>query len=83
MVRTHRNGQSRRLVTKKDIVYRANAAGVKAIVCVNDDFVISQADLISCSILYSKIIYACHNCFLLLFYYLFPVEQRECDYSKQ
>ncbi len=31
-------------LTKKDIVYRANAAGVKAIVCVNDDFVISQAE---------------------------------------
>lgn len=31
-------------LTKKDIVYRANAAKAKAIVCVNDDFVIEQAE---------------------------------------
>ena len=31
-------------LTKKDIVYRGNAAKVKAIVCVNDDFVISQVE---------------------------------------
>ncbi|MBQ8905747.1 MAG: AMP-binding protein [Ruminococcus sp.] len=31
-------------LTKKDIVYRGNAAGVKAIVCVNDDFVMAQVD---------------------------------------
>ncbi len=29
-------------LTKKDIVYRGNAAKVRAIVCVNDDFVIEQ-----------------------------------------
>lgn len=29
---------------KKDIVYRANAADVKAIVCVNDDYVVSQVE---------------------------------------
>ena len=29
---------------KKDIVYRANAAHVKAIVCVNDDYVIRQVE---------------------------------------
>ncbi len=29
---------------KKDIVYRANAADVKAIICVNDDYVISQVE---------------------------------------
>lgn len=31
-------------LTKKDIVYRGNAAGIKAIVCVNDDFVMEQVD---------------------------------------
>ena len=31
-------------LTKKDIVYRANAAGVSAVVCVNDDFVIRQVE---------------------------------------
>ncbi|KAI4452965.1 acyl-coenzyme a synthetase [Holotrichia oblita] len=31
-------------LTAKDITYRANAAGIKAIVCVNDDFVISQVE---------------------------------------
>lgn len=31
-------------LTKKDIVYRGNAAGVHAIVCVNDPFVISQVE---------------------------------------
>jgi acetyl-CoA synthetase len=31
-------------LTKKDISYRANAADVEAIVCINDDFVISQAE---------------------------------------
>jgi len=31
-------------LTKKDIVYRANAAKAKAIVCVNDDFVITQVE---------------------------------------
>ena len=29
-------------LTKKDIAYRANAAGISAFVCVNDDFVINQ-----------------------------------------
>ena len=31
-------------LTKKDIVYRANAAKAKAIVCVNDDFVVRQVE---------------------------------------
>ena len=31
-------------LTKKDIVYRGNAAKVKAIVCVNDNFVITQVE---------------------------------------
>ena len=31
-------------LTKKDIIYRANAAKISAFVCVNDDFVISQVD---------------------------------------
>ena len=31
-------------LTKKDIIYRGNAAKVKAIVCVNDDFVIEQVE---------------------------------------
>ncbi len=31
-------------LTKKDIVYRANAAGICTIVCVNDDFVLTQVD---------------------------------------
>ncbi len=31
-------------LTSKDITYRANAAGISMIVCVNDDFVISQVD---------------------------------------
>lgn len=31
-------------LTKKDIVYRANAAKINAVVCVNDDFVISQVE---------------------------------------
>ena len=31
-------------LTKKDIVYRANAAGISAVVCVNDDFVIRQVE---------------------------------------
>lgn len=31
-------------LTKKDIVYRANAAGISAVVCVNDDFVIKQVE---------------------------------------
>ena len=31
-------------LTKKDIVYRANAARAKAIVCVHDDFVITQVE---------------------------------------
>ncbi len=32
-------------LTKKDIVYRANSAKVKAVVCVNDSFVLSQVEL--------------------------------------
>ncbi len=32
-------------LTKKDIVYRANAAGVKAMVCVDDPFVMEQVEL--------------------------------------
>ncbi len=32
-------------LTKKDIVYRANAAGVKALVCVDDPYVVEQAEL--------------------------------------
>ena len=32
------------LLTKKDIVYRGNSAEVKAIICVNDDFVINQVE---------------------------------------
>ncbi len=31
-------------LTKKDIIYRANSAAVKTIVCVNDDFVINQVE---------------------------------------
>lgn len=31
-------------LTKKDIVYRANAANIKAIVCLNDNFVIEQVE---------------------------------------
>lgn len=31
-------------LTKKDIVYRCNSAEVKAIICVNDDFVINQVE---------------------------------------
>ncbi len=31
-------------LTKKDIVYRANAANIKAVICVNDDFVIDQVE---------------------------------------
>lgn len=31
-------------LTKKDIVYRANAAGVKAIICLDDAFVIEQVE---------------------------------------
>lgn len=31
-------------LTKKDIVYRANAAGVRAVICVNDSFVLTQVD---------------------------------------
>ncbi len=31
-------------LTKKDIVYRGNAAKVKAIICVNDDFVLRQVE---------------------------------------
>jgi acetyl-CoA synthetase len=31
-------------LTKKDLVYRAESAGVKMMVCVNDDYVISQVD---------------------------------------
>ena len=31
-------------LTKKDIVYRANAAKAKAIICINDDFVVSQTE---------------------------------------
>lgn len=32
-------------LTKKDIIYRVNAAGVEAIFCVDDDYVIEQTDL--------------------------------------
>lgn len=31
-------------LTKKDLVYRANAAGIHMMVCVNDDFVVSQVE---------------------------------------
>ena len=31
-------------LTKKDIVYRGNSASVKAMVCINDDFVINQVE---------------------------------------
>ena len=31
-------------LTKKDIAYRANAAGICTIICVNDEFVLSQVD---------------------------------------
>ncbi len=31
-------------LTKKDIVYRGNSAEVKAIICINDDFVINQVE---------------------------------------
>ncbi len=31
-------------LTKKDIVYRANAAGICTIICVNDEFVLTQVD---------------------------------------
>ncbi len=32
-------------LTKKDVIYRANSAGVKAIVCVDDDYVCTQVEL--------------------------------------
>ncbi len=32
-------------LTKKDIAYRANAAGISAVICVNDPFVIQQVEL--------------------------------------
>ena len=32
-------------LTKKDIVFRGNAAAVKAIICVDDDFVVEQTEL--------------------------------------
>jgi acetyl-CoA synthetase len=32
-------------LTKKDIIYRANSADVRCVVCVNDDFVVSQTEL--------------------------------------
>ena len=32
-------------LTQKDIVYRANAAKIKAVVCLNDDFVVEQMEL--------------------------------------
>ncbi len=32
-------------LTKKDIAYRANAAKIKAVICVNDEFVINQVEL--------------------------------------
>ena len=32
-------------LTKKDIVYRGNAASVKGIICVDDDFVVNQTEL--------------------------------------
>lgn len=32
-------------LTKKDVAYRANAAGAELIVCVNDDYVIGQVEL--------------------------------------
>lgn len=31
-------------LTKKDIAYRANAAGINTIICVNDEFVLTQVD---------------------------------------
>lgn len=31
-------------LTKKDIVYRGNSAEIKAVVCINDDFVINQVE---------------------------------------
>lgn len=31
-------------LTKKDIVYRGNSAKVKAVICINDDFVINQVE---------------------------------------
>lgn len=31
-------------LTKKDIIYRGNSAEVKAIICINDDFVINQVE---------------------------------------
>ena len=31
-------------LTKKDIVYRGNAAEVKAVICVDDDFVVGQME---------------------------------------
>ncbi len=31
-------------LTKKDVIYRANSAGVKAIVCVDDDYVCTQVE---------------------------------------
>ena len=31
-------------LTKKDIVYRANAAGICTVICVNDEFVLTQVD---------------------------------------
>lgn len=35
-------------LTKKDITYRANAAGICTIVCVNDEFVLSQVEQSMC-----------------------------------
>ncbi len=45
-------------LTKKDIAYRANAAGISAIVCVEDDFVISQVEAAEaeCTTLQNKIL---------------------------
>ena len=45
-------------LTKKDIVYRANAAEIKMVICVDDDFVISQmeAALPDCPTIKSRLI---------------------------
>jgi len=47
-------------LTEKDIIYRANAAKIKAVVCVNDKFVVSQmeAALKSCPTIEHKLLVA-------------------------
>lgn len=50
-------------LTRKDIVYRANAAKVKAVVCVGDDFVIEQVEsaMPDCPTIENKILTVKHR----------------------